>query len=118
MIEDSFNILFSFRCPLRGHNGVYYEEKEQKQEGFDMRKKEDFLLFMFDENSNFGYAMQWFSIGFIIFALHAGRFRTDLKWKFWGPSSHWSEVEILTRMLYQSSRSNIISSSKESDYIY
>ncbi|CAD7952881.1 unnamed protein product [Amoebophrya sp. A25] len=61
---------------------VFYEEKQQKQKGFTMRRKEDFLIMGFDESTNFGYAMQWFGSGFMMFMLFAGRLFTDLRWKF------------------------------------
>ncbi|CAD7967123.1 unnamed protein product [Amoebophrya sp. A120] len=60
----------------------YYEDRKKHELRFDMRRKEDFLLFNFDEHTNFQYAIQWFSIGVVVLGTYICRLRSDLLWRF------------------------------------
>jgi len=49
---------------------------------FNMRHKEDYLLFWADEHTHFNYAMQWFGLGSVMMAMTLYKFIEVSRWRF------------------------------------
>jgi len=65
---------------------VLYEDDFQagvrRDNPFTMRHKEDYLLFWADEHTHFNYAMQWFSMGTLIFTMTIYKFIEVMRWRY------------------------------------
>ena len=60
---------------------LFYEDKEVAERNYQMRKKQDFLLFWADEHTNFNYAMQWFGMGLLFLAMTGYKFIEVSRWR-------------------------------------
>jgi len=49
---------------------------------FNMRHKEDYLLFWADEHTHFNYAMQWFGLGSLMMVMTLYKFIEVSRWKY------------------------------------
>lgn len=65
---------------------VLYEDDFQagyrREMPFQMKHKEDYLLFWADEHTHFNYAMQWFGMGTLIMVMTVYKFIEVSRWKF------------------------------------